>query len=261
MQKEISEEINTTLQALKRRGFDARFAENRDVARKMILDLVPQRWIVGCGDSATVRSIGIIQELVDRGNRVLNPFFQPKIMSDEPEPMPLRLLKQTSQGCDVFLSSSNAVTLDGRLVNISGSGMRVTGQVFGPLLSILVVGRNKLVKDVDEAIYRIKNVIAPAHAKTVGPDWGIPCAAAGKCIEPEDFCEPDVRICNIIVIVEGNPTKVEMVVIIVDEDLGLGWNSAWPQERKDKIYSNYKEFTPPHAPIKRKRAGSAQPNQ
>jgi hypothetical protein len=245
------EKIEITLEALRRRGFDARFAENREVARKIVLDMVPQDWIVGCGDSATIRSIGVLQDLADLGNRVLNPFFKPKIMREKPQPTPLRVFKQTVMDCDVFLASSNAVTLDGKIVNIDGGGNRVAGMIFGPLRTILVVGRNKIVKDVHEALHRIKNEIAPVHSKTTGLPLGMLCAAAGKCVEPETFCGPGVRACNIIVILEGKPADVwrEIVVILVDEDLGLGWDPAWPQERKDKIYAEYKEFTPPHRPI------------
>src|SRR3990172_10280376 len=118
MAEEISDDIEKTLRALRRRGLDARFAENREAARKMIVDLVQENWIVGCGDSTTVRSMGVLQDLMDRGNRVLNPFVKPKIMREKPAMLPLSVMKQTAQGCDVFLASSNAVTMDGKLVNI-----------------------------------------------------------------------------------------------------------------------------------------------
>lgn len=253
MSAQISSEIDTTLKALRGRGLDARFAESRQAARKMIVDMVPENWIVGCGDSTTVRSLGVIQDLTDMGNRVLNPFVKPKIMREKPAMLPLSVMKQTSQGCDVFLASSNAVTMDGKLVNIDGGGMRVTGMVFGQLLSIIVAGRNKIVNNVDEALYRIKNVIAPAHARTIGPDWGFPCVSTGKCVEPEILCAPGkMRICNIVVILESKPAvpDTNFVVILIDDDLGLGWDPAWPKERIDKIYAEYKEFTPPHRPIK-----------
>ena len=253
MSRQINQDIETTLEALRSRGLDARFAENRQVARKMIVDLVQENWIVGCGDSTTIRSLGVLQDLMDMGNRVLNPFVKPKIMRKKPAMLPLSVMKQTAHGCDVFLASSNAVTMDGKLVNIDGGGMRVTGMVFGPLLSIIVVGRNKIVKDVNAALYRIKNVIAPAHAKTIGPDWGFPCVPSGKCIEPETLCAPGrMRICNIVVILESKPAvpDTNFVAILVDDDLGLGWDPTWPKERIDKIYAEYKEFTPPHRPIK-----------
>jgi len=251
--RQINQDIETTLEALRSRGLDARFAENRQVARKMIVDLVQENWIVGCGDSTTIRSLGVLQDLMDMGNRVLNPFVKPKIMRKKPAMLPLSVMKQTAHGCDVFLASSNAVTMDGKLVNIDGGGMRVTGMVFGPLLSIIVVGRNKIVKDVNAALYRIKNVIAPAHAKTIGPDWGFPCVPSGKCVEPETLCAPGrMRICNIVVILESKPAvpDTNFVAILVDDDLGLGWDPTWPKERIDKIYAEYKEFTPPHRPIK-----------
>ena len=253
MSAQINQDMQTTLKALRCRGLDARFAENRQVARKMIVDLVRENWIVGCGDSTTIRSLGVLQDLMDMGNRVLNPFVKPKIMRKKPAMLPLSVMKQTAQGCDVFLASSNAVTMDGKLVNIDGGGMRATGMVFGPSLSIIVAGRNKIVKDVDAALYRIKNVIAPAHAKTIGPDWGFPCVASGKCVEPETLCAPGhMRICNIVVILESKPagTNIDFAVILVDDDLGLGWDPTWPKERIDKIYAEYKEFTPPHRPIK-----------
>jgi hypothetical protein len=248
----MNPDIETTLKALKARGFDARYAQDRETARKMIVALVKETWIVGCGDSTTVRSLGVIQDLTDLGNRVLNPFFKPKIMRERPAQLALSIMKQTAQGCDIFLASSNAVTMDGKLVNLDGGGMRVTGMIFGPLMSVIVVGRNKIVKNVDAALYRVKNVIAPAHARHIGPNWGVPCATAGKCVEPETICPSGKsRICNITVILESKPAvpDTQWVVVLVDDDLGLGWDPAWPQERIDKIYAEYKEFTPPHRPV------------
>ncbi|MFC1861399.1 lactate utilization protein [Chloroflexota bacterium] len=253
MPAQISHEIETTLNALKAREFDARYAENRQAAKDIVLQLVQQHWIVGCGDSTTVRSLGVLQDLTGSGNRVLNSFVKPKIMREKPAALPLSVMKQTAYGCDVFICSSNAVTMDGKLVNTDGGGMRVSGMAFGSPLKIIVAGRNKIVKNVDEALDRIKNVIALAHAKTIGTDWGIPCASAGKCVEPETLCPPGKsRICNITMIMEARPAVpgVNIVVILVDDDLGLGWDPAWPRERIDRIYAEYKEFTPPHRPIR-----------
>lgn len=249
----IPEPIASTLNALKVKGFDARFAENKEAARKMVVDLVPPDWIVGCGDSATIRSLGVIQDLMDLGNRVFNPFAMPKVLREKPGATPFRVTKQTAQACDVFLSGCNAVTEDGKIVNIDGGGMRVTGQAFGSMISIVVIGRNKIVKDLDAALYRIKNVLAPAHGRTVGADWGIPCVATGKCIEPDQVCKGGLtRMCNIIVILEAQPNMrdTKIVPVLVDEDLGLGWDPAWPKERIDKIYAEYKKFTPPHRPVR-----------
>ena len=169
-------------------------------------------------------------------------------MRDKSSKWPLRLIRHTVQGCNVFISSSNAVTLDGKLVNIDGGGARVTGMVFGPHLSIVVAGRNKIVKDVDEALYRIKHVIAPFHAKTI--KWNCPCVEKGQCVEPEEVCDPNRSICNVTVVLERRPagTEIEIAVLLVDEDLGLSWDPQWPQDRIDRILAEYEEFTPPHFP-------------
>jgi len=84
--EEMDEKIKTTLHWMKRRGFDARYAKNKAAASKMIIDMITPDWVVGCGDSATVRSLGVIQDLADRGHRILNPFFKPKILREKPQP-------------------------------------------------------------------------------------------------------------------------------------------------------------------------------
>jgi len=261
----MDEKIQMCIKNMRRRGFDARYAENKEAARKMILDMIPQHWIVGCGDSATVRSISVLQDLQDRGHYVLNPFIWVKVMREHPQKLPLSLMKLTAQGCDVFLSSTNAATLDGRLVNSDGGGMRVTGQVFGPHISVIVFGRNKIVKDVEEGLWRIKNIIAPIHSrsnrKDQPPESLLPIDPA-RCLAElekeyperwvaERWAGPDkISGGNITVILEGRPmgVEIEIVPILVNEDLGLGWDPAWPQERKDKIFLEYQKFTPPHRP-------------
>jgi hypothetical protein len=250
--------VQVTVEALKKNNFDARYAPTREAARKLVLELVPPDWIVGCGDSSTIRSLGLLQDLADLGNRVLNPFQVPKVLREKPGSLPLHVINQTSHGVDVFLASSNAVSMDGKIINIDGGGNRVSGIIFGSKLRILVIGRNKIVKDADAGIRRIKDVIVPAHSRTAGARWNVPCVAAGKCVEPEIKCEAGLsRACNIVVILEANPNMPgsKLVPIIVDDDLGLGWDPAWPQARKDKIYEEYKKFTPPHRPIEETKPG------
>ena len=262
------EKTEATVAALKRRGFDARLAENREEARKMALDLIPDGCIVGLGDSATVRGIGLLQDLMDLGHPISGGAarrnYAPRFLKKKTQPAasaagdkavderfeylgnPARL------GCNVFLTSSNAITEDGMIVNIDGGGGRVAGMIVGGELGIIVVGRNKICKDTEEALYRIKNVIAPIHSKKAAIDNGMLCATAGRCVEPEVFCDPKVRACNAIVILEGATALGgrKTVVIIVDEDIGLAFDPAWPQERIDKIIAEYEEFSPPHGLVR-----------
>jgi hypothetical protein len=257
------EQIQAVIEAMKARGFDAKYAENKAAAKKMVLDMVPDNWIVGGGDSATIRSLGVIDDLKDLGNRVLYYHVFPKIMRANPSIMPLRVLKQTQSGSDVFLLSANAVTLDGRIVNADGGGMRVAGMFFGPNQIIMVVGKNKIVKNIDEAFKRIHEVIAPIHHRTnkreKPAESYLPIDPA-RCLAEIRAAEPDVAKWNkdtyltsgnITVVLEGKPAipDTKVAVIMVNEDLGLGFDPKWPQERKDKIFLEYQRNTPPHRPV------------
>jgi hypothetical protein len=134
---------------------------------------------------------------------------------------------------DVFLTGCNAVTKDGKIVSIDYTGNRVVGTIFGVPKAILVVGRNKIVNDIDEAIYRIKNVIAPAHAKQRRRNT--PCAKTGKCTD----CNSRDRICNVTVTLEKKPSYTDISIIIINQDLGLSWDLSWDRERINKIKFYY----------------------
>jgi hypothetical protein len=115
---------------------------------------------------------------------------------------------------DLFLSSSNAVTMNGEVVNIDGVGNRVNSITFGPGKVILVAGYNKIVEDVQEAIKRIKNVVTPMNARRLNID--VPCAKVGTCVD----CKSAQRMCRAVVILERKPTLTDMLVILVGEELG-----------------------------------------
>lgn len=102
---------------------------------------------------------------------------------------------------------------------------------------IIAVGKNKIVKDLDEAFQRVKNVIVPEHTRKRGAS-GPPCSTKGKCYD----CIGRKRVCNVMTIMEGSPALTELNVVIVDEDLGLGWDPSWPEERIHKILENHRKF-------------------
>ena len=229
-------EIEEALKNLKRNGFDARFAENSDAVKKIILGSIPKNAIVGVGDSATVRQIRIIEELEKKGIRVLNPFSR-ELTTDRAKTEARDNISRQIFSCDVLVSGTNAVTRDGRLVNVDAVGNRVASMIFGPKQVLVIVGKNKIVKNVDEALYRIKNLIAPFHARTKG--FTTPCAQSGKCTD----CKAPKRICSVTSIMEKRPWRTEVSVILVNEDLGLSWDETWPEERVLKIKSNYEKVT------------------
>ncbi len=233
---EVSPEIEATLKSLKRNRFDARFAPTAAEAKKMMLEMIPVTAYVSAGDSVTLRQLGVVDELIKRGNKVLNPFTRESTlgMLDNPEMLKHHVqMERMTFSTDIFLASANAVTEDGKLVSIDRAGNRVAGMIFGAPKVILPIGRNKIVKDLPGAIHRIKNVIAPTHARQ--KKRKAPCVVTGKCSD----CDSSDRLCNVTVILEKKPVFTDVSVILIDEDLGLGWNPDWDEARINKIRDGY----------------------
>jgi hypothetical protein len=219
----IDKDIKTVGQSLKANRFDlVEFAGEADTAAKIVLDMIPLKARVGLGGSMTIRQIGLRDQLIKRGNIDIT---QPRLLPPE---------ERRRLYSDILLTSSNAVTLDGKLVNIDATGNRVARMIYGPQKVILVIGKNKIVPDVEKAINRIKNIIAPYHGMTMGIQ--APCAIDGQCTD----CKSPGRICNITTIIEKKPRMTEFAIVLVNQDLGLGWNPDWPAERKERIASAYR---------------------
>ena len=240
----MDSQINEILSSLQARHINGFFAENAVDAIKKILSLIPKDAIVGIGDSTTMKQLGIPQALKERGTKVLDPFARREASTDPKDALQLhrKTLKEATVS-DVFLTGTNAITRDGKLVNVDAVGNRVAGMFWGHPTSIIAIGRNKIVKDLDEAFHRIRNVIAPNHVRIRSVELGggnskTPCAVTGECSD----CRATDRICNIFTIIEGKPFFTDLNVVIVNEDLGLGWDPSWSQSRVTQILENYKKF-------------------
>lgn len=229
-------QIERALKNLRANNFAVQFAKSSEIAREAILNMISKDAVVGVGDSATIRQIGILKELGERGTRIMNPFSR-KLTTDPSKRETRYKISREIFKCDVLITGTNAITTDGKLVNIDAVGNRVAAMIFGPKKVIIVVGRNKIVKDAKEALHRIKNIIAPYHAKT--KDFATPCVQTGKCSN----CSSNHRICNVTAIMEKRPWRTDITIILIDEDLGLGWDEKWPTERVDQIKSNYEKVT------------------
>jgi hypothetical protein len=232
----LDAQVEGVLRNLRANGFDALPAENLGVVRQIVLGSISKDAIVGVGDSATIRQTGIIKEMEKKGIRVLNPFSK-NLTIDEAKTMVRDDISRQIFSCDLFVSGTNAVTMDGKLVNVDAVGNRVASMMFGPRRVIVIAGKNKVVRDVNEALYRIKNVIAPFHSRTKG--FATPCAKTGKCSN----CSSPKRICSVTSIIEKRPWRTEMTIVLVNEDLGLSWDEAWPEDRIGRIKSNYEKVT------------------
>lgn len=234
----IDKNIVAVLKALKSRRFQVFYAPDRESAKQQILDLIPQDAKVGTGDSTAARQIGILEALEERGTTVFDWFKR----ENSVELIHKLIVESSSPQCNIFLTGTNAVTLDGRLVNVDSFGNRVAGMFYGHEQSVLVIGKNKLVKDLDEAFRRIRTQISPQHVKIRSTDLkGRPfktgCVKTGKCVD----CRGEDRTCNVVTIIEMAPKRIRINVIIVDDDLGLGWDGSWPKKRISKIIKDYKK--------------------
>ncbi len=201
--------LTRLMKTLSRRGFIPHYAEGAEEARKIILSLIPEGSTVGVAGSVTIRELGVVDLLRREGFKVVEHWI--KGVSKE-ESRKLRLQELLA---DVFLSSVNAITLDGRLIAVDGAGNRVAALAFGPRKVIVAVGRNKIVRDLAEGLWRIKNVAAPMNALRLG--LRTPCAESGTCCE----CVYPKTICRATLILEACPSYTEFHVVLVNRALGF----------------------------------------
>ena len=213
------------IEAFGKRNINARFVRDRTEALSAILAMIPEKASIGIGDSITMEQIGIRAKLEERGgHEIINPFiFMPDGRFVDPPEVRVQKMRQSLLG-DFFLTGSNAITLDGKIVNIDARGNRVASIIFGPQKVILAVGANKITPDVDQAIQRVKNVAAPwnsaRHFMENRAEKELPCAQAGICVN----CSSPHRICCFISIIEwqrGTYEKDRINLFIVGEELGL----------------------------------------
>jgi hypothetical protein len=194
------------LTALKRRNINASFAADKEAAAAVVLDMIPDNCSVGIGGSITVETLQLEDALREKGCTV---FWHWRAKG----PDAVDNTRRYAMSADVYLCSTNALTEDGRLINIDGTGNRVAAMIFGPRQVIIIAGKNKIVKNVEDGLDRIKKSACPPNARRLGKRT--PCASA----ECNDCNSPD-RMCNVTSIIEGKPSGVEMFVLLVGEALG-----------------------------------------
>ena len=193
--------------ALKARRFLPEVYDTAEEAKAAALAIIGTK-SVGIGGSATVRDMKLAEALQENGNQV----FWHWLVAKEAK----QAARDKALTADVYMCSSNALTTDGRLVNIDGTGNRAAGLIYGPHEVVVIVGRNKIVSGLDEAIERIKRDTCPQNARRLGLDT--PCAKTGQCHD----CRTAARMCNVTFILEAPTRPVKAFhVLIVKEDLGL----------------------------------------
>jgi len=196
--------------ALAKNSFTALYCAAPQEAAEYIVAHASDAATVGFGGSMSVAGLGVEQLLRDQGKEILN-HSNPALSRDEKVEVMRRQLT-----CDLFLCGSNALTLNGELVNIDGIGNRVGAMIFGPRKVVVVVGRNKLVDGTaQDAIIRVKNWATPPNAKRLG--YNTPCASTGFCSD----CNSPERICRATTIIDRKPRLTDLHVLVVNAELGL----------------------------------------
>lgn len=197
------------VEALKKNAFSAVYFKTGAQASEFIMDNVHNGDKVGFGGSMTVIKLGIQEKVAELGGIVLD-HGDPTLSDDEKmETMRGQLLS------DVFICSSNAVTLDGELVNVDGVGNRVAAMSFGPKKVIVVVGVNKICKNEASAFERLQQVAAPKNNMRL--NMPNPCTKTGVCMD----CKTDTRICRIYSVIKRKPVRTDIIVVVIGEDFGF----------------------------------------
>lgn len=194
---------------LEKRRMEGSYSPSGVQAANEVVEMIPDgASVYRCG-SMTTAGIGLWEKIAARSDlKVIDPYV--------PTLSPEEAMELRRQGlmADVMIASSNAITLDGKLVNLDGSGNRVAAMTFGPKKVILIVGMNKVAPDLESAIARVKHYAAPVNVIRIG--YKNPCAETGLCID----CRSPQRICNMWSIIEGHMAKGRIHVKLVGEDLG-----------------------------------------
>lgn len=192
----------------RQRNIEVSCYKTLDEVKQRILDMIPMDCSVGIGHSGTLQKMDITHALLVRGNVVYD-----KELAETREEC--KALKKKALVADWYITGSNAVSVDGRIVNVDHSGNRAAAMIFGPDKVIIVVGKNKIVDTVDKAIHRVKNVAAPKNAKRAG--FNPPCVTLNRCVD----CVSKERVCNSLSIIEGQSDESRMKLFIVNEECGF----------------------------------------
>ncbi len=199
-------DFETIVKVYNKKGFNARAFENIEQVVKVLEEEIKQNQSVGVGGSMTVKQSGITDILRARGNTV---YFH----WEEDASKASQIRKLASQA-DVYISGTNAATVDGKLVNIDGFGNRVSSMFYGPDKVYIICGKNKITKDEEAAEDRIKTVACPLNAKRL--KLNTPCKKTGRCHD----CDVPDRMCSVKVVLERCPKGKEINIMFVDQELG-----------------------------------------
>ncbi|MBK5262237.1 MAG: lactate utilization protein [Peptostreptococcaceae bacterium] len=202
----MNDNIVRTMAALEKNGFETKYFETCDEALGELFNEISIEEGVGIGGSMTITGMGIREKLKELGYSVFTH-------NGESDPLIKKEMLKKAMTTEVYLTSSNSITEDGKLINIDGTGNRLSSMLFGHERVIYICGKNKLVKDYSEAMVRVKTVACKKNAERL--NLNTPCRY-GECND----CGSKQRICNATLIMEKRMTTGRATIYIINEELG-----------------------------------------
>jgi len=198
----------TIIKNLQKRNMDGFYCETKEEAKEKVMSLINKDAVVGWGGTFTIDEVGIKEALKENNIKVID-----RDTASTPAER-LQLMKKALTS-DVFLAGTNAITMNGELVNIDGAGNRLAAFCFGPDSLIVVAGMNKVVRDVESGIKRIRTDACVPNA--IRYNLNTPCAKTGICAE----CTTPETICSQILVTRYSKPKNRIKVVLVGEELGF----------------------------------------
>ena len=207
--KEIAKQnlANTIIKNMEKKNLEAYYCATSAEAVEKALSLMPEGASITWGGSESIKECGLMDAIKNANYELID-------RTDAKTPEEDRIMYSRQVMADFFLMSSNAITIDGELVNIDGRANRVSLLCWGPQNVIVIAGMNKIASDVESAIQRVRDAAAPPN--TVRLNKNTPCAQTGRC---GNCYSPDC-ICSQIVITRRSSTPNRIKVILVGEELG-----------------------------------------
>lgn len=193
------------IKGLESRNMSGYYANNKEEALQKALELIPEGSSIAMGGAMSANEIGLVDALKNGNYNFI----------DRDKAVDKRAAMLEAYDADIFLSSANAMTDDGIMINIDGNANRVSAIAQGPKKVIFIVGMNKITNDVDSAMKRARNVAAPINAQRFG--LSTPCTKTGACMD----CKSPDTICCQILITRFSKHKDRIHVILVNENLGF----------------------------------------
>ena len=200
--------IQNTIKALENNHMKGYLAKDKEELIKIIDALTKEGDTVSCGGSMTLFETGVIEHLRSGRFNFLDRYEEHLSKAD------IKALYRQTFSADAYFTSTNAITENGELYNVDGNGNRVAAMLYGPDKVIVVVGVNKIVKNIREAIERNKNMCAPANAKRL--DTNTPCKIKGYCMD----CNSQDRICCEYTVIKKQRTENRIHVIFLNDNFG-----------------------------------------